>query len=108
MCVKIPPKYSVAQVRGYLKRKSSLMIFESFPYLRYKFGNLHFWCSGYFVITVGVNEATIIKYVREQEERDKITDQYKPGRTARQLVYEQQEITLRQESRQSPLKRAAG
>lgn len=74
MCIKIPPKYSVAL--GYLKGKSSLMIFESFPYLRYKFGNRHFWCTGYFVSTVGVNEATIIKYVREQEERDKITDQY--------------------------------
>ena len=76
MCVKIPPKYSVAQIMGYLKGKSSLMIFESFPHLRYKFGNRHFWCAGYFVSTVGVNEATIIKYVREQEERDKITDQY--------------------------------
>ena len=76
MCIKIPPKYSVAQIMGYLKGKSSLMIFESFPHLRYKFGNRHFWCTGYFVSTVGVNEATIIKYVREQEERDKITDQY--------------------------------
>lgn len=76
MCVKIPPKYSVAQIKGYLKGKSSLMIFESFPHLRYKFGNGHFWCTGYFVSTVGVNEATIIKYVREQEERDNITDQY--------------------------------
>ena len=71
MCVKIPPKYSVAQVRGYLKRKSSLMIFESFPYLRYKFGNRRFWCSGYFVITVGVNEATIIKYVRIRKNETK-------------------------------------
>ena len=76
MCIKIPPKYSVAQVMGYLKGKSSLMIFKSFPHLRCKFGNRHFWCTGYFVSTVGVNEATIIKYVREQEERDKITDQY--------------------------------
>ena len=76
MCITIPPKYSVAQIMGYLKGKSSLMIFESFPHLRYKFGNRHFWCTGYFVSTVGVNEATIIKYVREQEERDKITDQY--------------------------------
>ena len=52
------------------------MIFESFPYLSYKFGNRHFWCTGYFVSKVGVNEATTIKYVREQEERDKITAQY--------------------------------
>ena len=65
MCIKVPPKYSMAQVMGYLKGKSSLMIFESFPQLRYKFCNRHFWCTGYFVSTVGVNEATIIKYVRE-------------------------------------------
>lgn len=47
------------------------------PNLRYKFGNLHFWCAGYFVSTVGVNEATSIKHVREQEDREKITDQYR-------------------------------
>ena len=76
MCIKIAPKYSVAQIMGYLKGKSSLMMFESFPHRRYKFGKRHFWCTGYFVSTVGVNEATIIKYVREQEERDKIADQY--------------------------------
>ena len=69
-------KDSVAQIMGYLKGKSALMIFEQFPHLRYKFGNRHFWSIGYFVSTVGINEATIIKYVREQEERDKITDQY--------------------------------
>ena len=71
MCVKIPPKYSVAQIMGYLKGKSSLMIFESFPHLRYKFGNRHFWCTGYFVSTVGVNEATIIKYVRIRKNETK-------------------------------------
>ena len=77
ICVKIPPKYGVAQIMGYLKGKSSLMIFESFPYLRYKSGNRRFRCTGYVVGAVGVNEATIIKYVREQEERDKMTDQYR-------------------------------
>ena len=61
---------------GYLKGKSALMIFEQLPLLRYKFGDRHFWCIGYLVSTVGINEATIVKYVREQEERDKITDQY--------------------------------
>ena len=107
MCVKIPPEYSVVQVMGYLKGKSSLMIFESFPYLCYKFGNRHFWCIGYFVSTVGVNEATIIKYVREQEERDKITDQY--SLVERPVSsFTRAGKTLRQESRQSPLKRAAG
>ena len=55
----------------YLKRMNSLMIFESFPHLRYKFGNRHFWYPGYFVSTVGVNKSTIIKYVREQEEQEK-------------------------------------
>jgi len=76
MCIKIPPKYSVAQIMGYLKGKSALMIFEQFSNLKYKFGNRHFWCKGYFVITVGVNEATIVKYIREQETRDKIADQH--------------------------------
>ena len=76
MCIKIPPKYSVSQIMGYLKGKSSLMIFEQFSNLKYKFGNRHFWCKGYFVSTVGVNEATIIKYIREQETRDKIADQH--------------------------------
>lgn len=76
MCIKIPPKYSVSQIMGYLKGKSSLMIFEQFSNLKYKFGNRHFWCKGYFVSTVGVNEATILKYIREQETRDKIADQH--------------------------------
>lgn len=76
MCIKIPPKYSVAQIMGYLKGKSALMIFEQFSNLKYKFGNRHFWCKGYFVSTVGVNEATIVKYIREQETRDKIADQH--------------------------------
>ena len=52
------------------------MIFEQFSNLKYKFGNRHFWCKGYFVSTVGVNETTIIKYIREQEMRDKIADQH--------------------------------
>ena len=76
MCIKIPPKYSVSQIMGYLKGKSSLMIFEQFSNLKYKFGNRHFWCKGYFVSSVGVNEATIIKYFRELETRDKIADQH--------------------------------
>ena len=76
MLVSIPPYISIAQFMGYLKGKSSLMIFEQFSNLKYKFGNRHFWCKGYFVSTVGVNEATIIKYIREQETRDKIADQH--------------------------------
>ena len=76
MCLSVPPKFSVAQIMGYLKGKSSLMIFERFSNLKYKYGNRQFWCKGYFVSTVGVNEATIVKYIREQEEADKISDQY--------------------------------
>ena len=76
MCLSIPPKYSVSQIMGYLKGKSSLMIFERFSNLKYKYGNRQFWCKGYFVSTVGINESTIIKYIREQEEADKISDQY--------------------------------
>ena len=80
MCIKIPPKYSVSQIMDYLKGKSSLMKFEQFSNLKYKFGNRHFWCKGYFVSTAGVNETTIIKYSREQETRDKIADQHTSDR----------------------------
>ena len=67
MLVSIPPKYSVSQFMGYLKGKSSLMIFDKHANLKYKFGNRHFWAEGYYVSTVGLNEATIAKYIREQE-----------------------------------------
>ena len=67
MLIEIPPKMSVSAFVGYLKGKSSLMTFENFLHLRCRFGNRHFWCTGYFVSMVGVNEATIIKYVKEQE-----------------------------------------
>lgn len=76
MCLRIPPKFSVAQIMGYLKGKSSLMIFEQFSNLKYKYGNRHFWCKGYFVSTVGINEVTTIKYIREQESHDKLVDQH--------------------------------
>ena len=74
MCVKIPPKYSVAQIMGYLKGKSSLMLFERFQNLKYKFGNRNFWATGYYVSTVGLNTATVQKYIREQEKQDQIED----------------------------------
>ena len=70
MLVSIPPKYSVSQFMGYLKGKSSLMIFEKHANLKYKFGNRHFWSEGYYVSTVGLNEATIRKYSAEQEAHD--------------------------------------
>ena len=70
----IPPKYSVSSFMGYLKGKSVLMMFDQHANLKYKFGNRHFWAEGYYVSTVGLNEATIAKYIREQEERDKVLD----------------------------------
>lgn len=70
MLVAIPPKYSVAQVMGYLKGKSTLMIFDRHANLKYKYGNRKFWAVGYYVSTVGLNEKTIAKYIREQEASD--------------------------------------
>ena len=67
MLVSIPPKYSVANFMGYLKGKSALMVFDQHANLKYKFGNRHFWAEGYYVSTVGLNEATIKKYIQEQE-----------------------------------------
>lgn len=70
MLVAIPPKIAVASFMGYLKGKSSLMIFDKHANLKYKFGNRKFWSEGYYVSTVGLNEATIAKYIREQEAAD--------------------------------------
>ena len=74
MLVSIPPKMSVSSFMGYLKGKSSLMIFEKHGNLKYKFGNRKFWAEGYYVSTVGLNEATIAKYIREQEAHDQALD----------------------------------
>ncbi len=73
--VKIPPKYSVSEVMGYLKGKSSLMIFDRHANLRYKYGNRYFWCRGYYVDTVGRNEKAIQEYVRNQLQEDVAADQ---------------------------------
>ena len=70
MLVSIPPKLSVSQFMGYLKGKSAMMIFEYHANLKYKFGNRHFWADGYYVSTVGLNEETIKKYIRDQEKDD--------------------------------------
>ena len=75
MLVKIPPKYSVAQIMGYLKGKSSIMIFERHANLKYKYGNRKFWCTGYYVSTVGRNEKQIKEYIQNQLQEDKIEDQ---------------------------------
>ncbi len=67
MLLAIPPKYSVSSFMGYLKGKSALMMFDKHANLKYEFGNRHFWSEGYYVSTVGSNEATVAKYIREQE-----------------------------------------
>lgn len=70
MLVSIPPKLSVSQFMGYLKGKSSLEMFDKFSNLKYKFGNRRFWSEGYYVSTVGLNDATVKKYIQEQESHD--------------------------------------
>ena len=70
----IPPKTSVSSFIGYLKGKSVLMMLEKHANLKYKFGNRHFWAEGYYVSTVGLNEATVKKYIREQELHDQMKD----------------------------------
>ena len=74
MLVEIPPSISVSSFVGYLKGKSTLMIFERHANLKYKFGNRHFWSEGYYVSTVGLNEATIKKYIQDQEKYDIMKD----------------------------------
>ena len=73
--VSIPPKYSVAQIMGYLKGKSSLMIFDRHANLKYKYGNRHFGCKGYYVDTVGKNKKKIEEYIRNQLQEDIASDQ---------------------------------
>ena len=75
MLVRIPPKYSVSEIVGYLKGKSSLMIFERHANLKYKYGNRHFWCRGYCVDTVGKNTAKIKEYIQNQLKEDLQYDQ---------------------------------
>ena len=70
LLVEIPPRISVSGFMGYLKGKSALMMFDRHANLKYKFGNRHFWAEGYYVSTVGLNEATIKKYIQEQEKAD--------------------------------------
>ena len=75
MLLKIPPNLSIAQFMGYLKGKSSLMIFDRYANLKYKYGNRHFWCRGYYVDTVGRNEKVIAEYVKNQLQEDIAEDQ---------------------------------
>jgi len=75
MLLSIPPKYSVAQIMGFLKGKSSLMIFDRHANLKYKYGSRHFWCRGYYVDTVGRNKKVIEEYIRNQLQEDIAEDQ---------------------------------
>lgn len=75
MLVKIPPKISVSGFVGFLKGKSTLLIFERHANLKYKYGNRTFWCRGYFVDTAGKNDKAIAEYIRSQLTEDKLEDQ---------------------------------
>ena len=75
MLVSIPPHLSVAQFMGYLKGKSTLMIFDRHANLKYKYGSRSFWCRGYYVDTVGKNRKMIAEYIRNQLEEDNAADQ---------------------------------
>ena len=75
MLISVPPKYSISQIMGYLKGKSSLMIFEKYANLKYKYGNRHFWCRGFYVDTVGRNKKVIAEYIKNQLHEDKEAEQ---------------------------------
>lgn len=75
MLVSIPPKMSVSKFMGTLKGKSSLMIFDQFANLKYKYGNRHFWCRGYNADTVGRNKNAIATYIQNQVEEDRLAEQ---------------------------------
>ena len=76
MLVSIPPNLSVSAFMGYLKGKSSLMIFDRHAHLKYKYGNRHFWCRGYYVDTVGRNKEAVKAYIQNQLNEDRMNDQY--------------------------------
>lgn len=96
MLVMIPPSLSVFAFMGYLKGKSALMMFDRHANLKYKFGNRHFWSEGYYVSTVGLNDATVAKYIREQEMHDIAMDKMSvkeyanPFLEAEQQAYKQE------------------
>ena len=75
MLVSIPPYISISQFMGYIKSKSALIIFDRHANLKYKYGNRHFWATGYFVDTVGKNEKIIREYIRNQLQEDYMADQ---------------------------------
>ena len=75
MLVSMPPHLSVSQFMGFLKGKSTLMIFDRHANLKYKYGSRHFWCRGYYVDTVGKNKKVIEDYIRNQLSEDEMMDQ---------------------------------
>ena len=75
MLVSIPPYLSIAQFVGFLKSKSTLMIFDRHANLKYKYGSRSFWCRGYYVDTVGKNERIIQEYIKNQLQEDSMNDQ---------------------------------
>ena len=78
LCLSIPPKYSVASILGYLKGKSAIIVFEKYSGLRKNFRGHKFWARGYYVNTVGLDEAKVRKYIQDQEETDMYEDRDEP------------------------------
>ena len=76
MCLAIPPKYSVSTIMGYLKGKSAMIIFENYSRLKKNFKGNSFWARGYYVSTVGLDEAKIRKYIKDQQVNDSVGDKY--------------------------------
>ena len=87
MLISFSPKYSISYVMGYLKGKSSLMIYEKYANLKYKYGNRHFWCRGYYVSTVGQNRRAIEEYIKNQLQEDYTDDQLSIKELVRRPVY---------------------
>ena len=75
MLIKIPPKHSISSIMGYLKGKSTLLIFEKHADMKYKYGQRQFWCRGYFVDTVGKNTKAIKEYIANQQKEDQLAEQ---------------------------------
>jgi putative transposase len=76
MCLSIPPKYSVSTILGYLKGKSAMIMFEKYSRLKKNFKGHSFWARGYYVSTVGLDEAKIRKYIQNQAINDSVEDKY--------------------------------
>ena len=93
MLVSIPPKLSVSSFMGYLKGKSSLMIFDRHANLKYKYGNRKFWAEGYYVDTVGKNKKVIEEYIKKQLQEDIATDQIVMKEFVDPFTGEKNEIT---------------